>query len=91
MHANVPASLGRRVKVPYGNVASSGGCQRGQRTPGLSVTVSLSTEMLTSLPRAGGDAQVALAATARQENWFMHRLAEGMGSAWSKGANPSGR
>lgn len=63
-----PLLLGRRVKARYCNVASSSSCQQGQRTPGLSVTVSLSTEMLTSLLRAGGDAQIALAAIARQEN-----------------------
>lgn len=63
-----PLLFGRGVKARCCNVASSSGCQQGQRTPGLSVTVSLSTETLTSLLRAGGDAQIAVAAIARQEN-----------------------
>lgn len=59
--------LGRRVKARYCNVASFSSCQRGQWPPGLSVTVSLSTETLTPPLGAGGDAQIALATSARQE------------------------
>lgn len=63
-----PLLLGRRVKAHYCNIASSSGWQQDQCTSRLSITISLSTETQTSLLRAGGDAQIALAATARQEN-----------------------
>lgn len=86
-----PLLLGRRVRTRYCNVASASGCQRGQRALGLSVTVSLSTEALTLLLRAGGDARIASVATARQENssHSSGQPAQGTGSAWSAGAKPS--
>lgn len=80
MHASIPAWLFTFLLCNC-NVPSSSSCQRGQRTLGLSVTVSLSTEMGTSLLRAEGDAWIALPATAGQEKWFMRQLAEGMGLA----------
>lgn len=41
--------LSRRGKARYCNISPSSCCQQGQRTPGLSVTVSLSTETLLGL------------------------------------------
>lgn len=77
-----PLLLGRRVRTRCCNVASASGCQRGQRALGLSVTVSLSTEALTLLLGAGGDAQIASVATARQESSSR--------SIWHGGQGPRG-
>lgn len=91
--------LDRRVKACYCNIASCSGCQPGQCLPGLSVTVSLTTGTLTLLLGAGGDAQIALAATARQERssctswqggWGLHgpkeqtQVSSGNRSVWKQ-------
>lgn len=87
MHANSPAWLFTFLLCNC-NVPCSGSCQRGQRPPGLSVTVSLSTKMETSMLRAEGYAWRALPVTTGQENWFCALAGRGDGTCMVQRSRP---